>query len=191
MSADLRGGHGHPVAVPEPRVWMTTMTEPKAAQAVATMCGPRQKAKAIGRAVIASSTALERAAGRLTWRKKVMVWAFESSAYGASTKDRRSRRDRIHSTAQKLDWCGVAHARAFSVCCNTDTLLASSRPRVSRSGGSWIHFSQIRGPLSGQAWFHVGRLILVGPRRVRVSSLQQRAVGRRSHPVELRVKIQN
>lgn len=107
MSAGLEGGHVHPAAVPEPRVWMTTMTEPKAAQAVATTCGPRQKAEAIDRAIKASSTVLERAARRLTWRKKMMVWAFESSAYGASTKDRRPRHNRIHSISQKLDWCGV------------------------------------------------------------------------------------
>jgi len=79
MNADLEGGHGHPVAVPEPRVWMTTTTEPKAAQAVATMGGPRQKVDEIGRATRSSLAASEREARGLTWCKQVMVQRFGSS----------------------------------------------------------------------------------------------------------------
>jgi hypothetical protein len=140
MNAGSEGGHEHPVAVlePDPKVWMT-MTEPKAAQAVATTSEQRQRASAIDQATISGLYTLEKEPRCLTWCKQVMVWTSKSSNQAPTEEAPKTEDADTESTestrpprpSKSFDRCGVRHARAFPVC--TSTVLPRSRPRVSSS----------------------------------------------------------
>jgi hypothetical protein len=138
MNADSKGGREHPVAVlePDPKVWMT-MTEPKAAQAVATTSEPRQRASATDQATMSGLDTLEKEPRCLTWCKQVMVGHSNHQIKRPRTKHQRPKTDADTESTEStrlpksFDRCGVRYARAFPVC--TSTVLPRSRPRVSSS----------------------------------------------------------
>jgi hypothetical protein len=140
MNAGSEGGREHPVAVlePDPKVWMT-MTEPKAAQAVATTSEPRRRANAIDQATISSLYALERELGRLTWCKQVMVWTFKSSNRAPTDEAPKTEDADTESTHLKASTgAGCDTPKRFlsvQVRCFQDLDLESV------AQGSWIHFS--------------------------------------------------
>lgn len=175
MNAGLEGGREHPVAVlePGPQEWMT-MTEPKAAQAVATRSGPRQRASAIDRAVISSSADLEREAMCLTWRKQVMVWAFRSDQ--APTEQAPKTEGPRHTTESTCDRrkasTGAGWTRPERFLSAAIRVLSRSRPRVSRSRPADT-FSQTQDLFPGFGLFHADRLIFADQRRVSVCLAEQ------------------
>jgi hypothetical protein len=175
MNAGLEGDREHPVAVlePGPQEWMT-MTEPKAAQAVATISGPRQRAGAIDRAVISSSADLEREAMCLTWRKQVMVWTSDQIKRLRSKhqrpKDPDTRQNPLGDRRKASTGAGWTRPERFLSA--AIRVLSRSSPRVSRSRPADT-FSQTQDLFPECGLFQTDRLIFADQRRVSVCLAEQ------------------